>query len=70
MMTTLVLLEDIDEMNPMTPRKIMNSDRSGPHEPSKCVGAYFSLDYSCGTIQSLWVTFLDVVVFVLSRSFQ
>jgi hypothetical protein len=34
-MTVLVLLEDLDEKNPMTSKKITNNDRSMPHETSK-----------------------------------
>jgi hypothetical protein len=34
-MTVLVLLEDLDEKNPMTSKKITNNNQSMPHETSK-----------------------------------
>jgi len=34
-MTVLVLLEDLDEKNPVTSKKITNNNQSMPHETSK-----------------------------------
>lgn len=44
MMTSTVLLKRYKQDKFKTPRKIMNGDRSGPHEPSKYAGAHLPLE--------------------------
>jgi hypothetical protein len=50
--------------------KITNSERRGSHKSSKGVGAHLRLGRSCGPLRSPLVTFLGVVRFISSRSFQ
>lgn len=63
-------LKDLNKINSTTSKNVTNSKWNGSHKLSKCVGAYLSLDRSCGSLQSPLVTFLSIVRFVLSRSFQ
>jgi len=53
----------------MTPREVINGNRSGPHKQPKNKWALTLLDSSCGPLRSPFVTFFGVVVFVLSRFF-
>lgn len=63
-------LKYLNKINSTTSKKVTNGKRNGPYKLSKGVGAYLSLDRSCGLLQSLLVTFLSIVGFVLLRSFQ
>jgi len=60
----------LDESNPTTAKKVTNNDWSVPHESSEGKWALTHLDGSCGLHQLLFVTFLNVVRFVLLISFQ
>jgi len=62
--------KDINEKNPMTPRKIMNGDRKGSHEPSKYVGTHLPSNSSYDSPRPPLMIFLDIIEFVLLRSFQ
>jgi hypothetical protein len=68
-MTPPVSLEDLDETNPMTSKKVINGDHSGTHEQPKDKWALTPLDFSCDPLPSPFVTFFGVVGFVLSISF-
>ena len=57
-------------MNSTTPNKITNDEWSKPHESFKDVEAHLSMSHSCRPLQSPLVTFLNVVEFILSKSFQ
>jgi len=63
-------LKDLNKINSTTSKNVTNGKWNGSHKLSKGVGAYLSLDRSCSSLQSPLVTFLSIVRFVLSRSFQ
>ena len=62
--------KDLDDTNLMMPIKVFNIDQSGPHEQPKNKWVPTTLNSSCGSLYSSFITFFSVVGFVLSRFFQ
>jgi hypothetical protein len=62
--------KDLNEMNPTTSRKVTNGDRSVLHKLFEDKWALAYLDDPCGPLQSLFITFFNVVGFVSLKSFQ